>query len=128
MKVINSFDIDGVIHFDQIEGGLRPRDQDILITGRSFEEETETLEFLRSEGILNKVYFNPLKFHEKTRETSGIHKAYIINQLYKDGVHVRAHFEDDPIQKLVIEDSVENEAFNVIHIVSNLTELENKKR
>lgn len=90
---INSFDCDGVITL-----GIYPGPNDVIITGRSYEEEEETIAYLRSRGIMNEVIFNPLKFDEKTRETSGIHKANTINCLYERGISVKFHFEDDPIQ------------------------------
>ena len=40
---INAFDIDGVIHLGDGICGIRPGPGDVIITGRSFEEEEETL-------------------------------------------------------------------------------------
>lgn len=110
---MNSFDIDGVITV-----GIYPGPDDIIITGRSFEEEEETLTMLRGRGIWNKVYFNSIKFDDKTRLSSGKHKANIINVLQPC-----LHFEDDPIQWEVIE--VECPNVKVVRIVHNLTEKEN---
>ncbi len=90
---MNSFDCDGVITL-----GIRPDKYDIIITGRSFEESEETLKYLSQKGITNKVYFNPLPFKDKTRESSGQHKAYTINKLIDQGAKIKFHFEDDPIQ------------------------------
>lgn len=90
---INSFDCDGVITL-----GIYPGPNDVIITGRSYEEEEETIAYLRSRGIMNEVIFNPLKFDEKSRESSGIHKANTINYLYEQGICVKYHYEDDPIQ------------------------------
>ena len=59
---INAFDIDGVIHLGQGACGIRPGPSDIIITGRSWEEEPETLAFLRRNGIFNLVFFNPVRF------------------------------------------------------------------
>ena len=41
MKV-NGFDIDGVIHLGNGICGIRPGPKDVIITGRSYEEEPET--------------------------------------------------------------------------------------
>ena len=53
---INSFDIDGVIYFGEEVNGVRPGEDDVIITGRSFTEREETEKMLRSRGIYNKVY------------------------------------------------------------------------
>lgn len=95
---IASFDIDGVIFNGHGVPGIYPGPQDIIITGRSHEEMPETLKMLLSRGIKNKVYFNPLPFDEKTRATSGLHKAMTINKLISEGLNIVSHYEDDPIQ------------------------------
>lgn len=110
---MNSFDIDGVITI-----GIYPGPDDVIITGRSFEEEEETIKMLRGRGILNKVYFNPVKFDNKTRQTSGQHKARIIGMLQPN-----IHLEDDPIQWDIIEERCPN--VKVVKIIHNLTEKEN---
>jgi hypothetical protein len=99
---INSFDIDGVIYMGDSFNGVYPGPNDILITGRSFEEEEYTRKMLTSKGIYNKVYFNPLKFDEKTRQSSGEHKKSTIQNLREDGIDIGIHFEDDPIQAAVV--------------------------
>ena len=73
VKIINSFDCDGVITI-----GIYPGIDDVIITGRSFEEKEETLSYLKDKDINNEVYFNKLKFEEKTRISSGIHKGNTI--------------------------------------------------
>lgn len=90
---MNTFDCDGVITL-----GIYPGKYDVIITGRSFEEADVTLQYLKEKGITNKVYFNPLKFDEKTRESSGLHKANIINGLIEQGADIKFHIEDDEIQ------------------------------
>ena len=90
---MNTFDCDGVITL-----GIYPGKYDVIITGRSFEEADVTLQYLKEKGITNKVYFNPLKFDEKTRESSGLHKANTLNRLIEQGADIKYHFEDDPIQ------------------------------
>ena len=70
MKTINTFDIDGVITV-----GLYPGPDDVIITGRSYEEAPETYAMLRSKGINNPVYFNPLPFDKKTRKVQVSIKA-----------------------------------------------------
>lgn len=119
MSKINSFDIDGVIYLGPVFGGLYPGPNDVIITGRSFEEAPETLRMLESKGITNKVYFNPLPFDEKTRHSSGVHKARVINELG----NIALHFEDDPIQMEAIIDNTKG--VQVVHINHDLVEKEN---
>jgi hypothetical protein len=104
MHNVNSYDIDGVILLDDTYQGVTPTEKDVIITGRSEEEKEYTLEALHERDIWNKVYFNPLPFNKKTRESSGVHKANVLTELYKGGVYnIRLHFEDDPIQAAIIE-------------------------
>ena len=120
--LINTYDIDGVINLGDYDG-LYPGEHDIIITGRSFEEAPETYKMLLQKKIHNQVWFNPLKFYEKTRETSGQHKGniikWIIDQGYKHGVH----FEDDEIQIEEIKKIVPD--VRIVHVVSNLVDKEN---
>lgn len=113
---INSYDIDGVISV-----GITPRPEDIIITGRSYEEAPETLAFLHSKGIYNQVFFNPQDFNEKTRESSGRHKANILAQFY--GI-VEKHFEDDEVQKAEIEKALD---IPVVLLQHNFTNKENER-
>jgi len=87
---INSFDCDGVLTL-----GIYPGPNDVIITGRSFEEESETLSYLSSRNIKNKVFLSPAKFHEKTRKESGIHKGNTIFELFKQGILIQVHYDDD---------------------------------
>jgi len=122
MKV-NGFDIDGVIHLGNGVCGVRPGPNDVIITGRSYEEEPETKAFLIRNGIQNKVYFNPLPFLEKSRETSGIHKAKTLKRLkHEEGLEVQYFFEDDEVQKSEIEKGWNGK---VIHVSHDFTEKEN---
>ena len=122
MKV-NGFDIDGVIHLGNGVCGVRPGPNDVIITGRSHEEEPETSAFLLKHGITNKVYFNPLPFKVKTRETSGIHKARTLRWLKEvKTVDVQFFFEDDEVQKAEIEKKWSGK---VIHVSHDFTEKEN---
>ena len=123
MKTINTFDIDGVVTV-----GLYPGPDDVLITGRSFEEAQETYAMLHSKGIKNAVFFNKLPFDAKTRRSSGLHKGHTIKELVQSGVQVAVHFEDDEVQKAEIEkvlDSYGIKGVTVVHIVHDLTEKEN---
>jgi hypothetical protein len=125
LKAINTFDIDGVITV-----GLYPGPDDVIITGRSFEEAPETYAMLRNKGINNAVFFNSLPFDVKCRKTSGFHKGLTIERLIRSGVEVAIHFEDDEIQKKEIENHLETAFFGacttkVVHIVHDLTEKEN---
>ena len=54
-KIINSFDIDGVIFMDKYDG-VYPGDKDVIITGRSNEERSETEAMLKSKNITNELY------------------------------------------------------------------------
>lgn len=114
---INSYDLDGVISI-----GLTPRPEDLIITGRSFEEAPETYKYLHKRGIYNAVYFSPVVFENKTRKKSGIHKATILEYLINAKNDIAVHFEDDEVQKAEIEKVVN---IPIVHIVHDLTEKEN---
>ena len=120
---MNSFDIDGVIYINKDHIGVFPGKEDVIITGRSFEESNETLSMLNERGIRNKVYFNPLTFEEKTRESSGLHKATILNKLKVEGHTIDIHFEDDPVQ--IVQIKLHCPWINVVHVSHNLTTMEN---
>ncbi len=118
---MKAFDCDGVITV-----GIRPGPNDVIVTGRSFQEKPETLQYLQDLDIHNHVYFNPLEFEEKTRESSGEHKAKVLNWLratQPEEDPVTIFFEDDPIQWAIIER--ECPWLDVVHIVHDLTEKEN---
>lgn len=119
---VNTFDIDGVIFMGKF-GGVYPGPSDIIITGRSIQESTETYKMLESKGITNPVFFNPLPFDEKTRESSGLHKAKTIKSLEGAGKVVEVHFEDDEIQAAVILRECPN--VKVVLLQHNLVEKEN---
>lgn len=120
---LNTFDIDGVIFINDTIGGVHPGPYDIIITGRSFEEVPETREMLRSRGIYNRVFFNRCKFDDKTRESSGFHKAETLNRLQKLGYKIGVHFEDDEIQADIIRKNCPD--ITVVMVVHNLTNKEN---
>lgn len=119
----NTFDIDGVIYLNKEIGGLYPGPNDVIITGRSIEEEPETKKMLHARGIHNQVYFNPLPFNQKSRESSGEHKAAVINSLITLGFTVGCHFEDDEIQAAVIRKKCP--MIPVVMVVHDLTTKEN---
>ena len=121
MQYVNGFDCDGVLTI-----GIRPTCYDIIITGRSYEEEKETYKWLNKHNIINKVYFNNKIFNDKTRESSGQHKANIINFLLENNVKIINFFEDDEIQAKIIEK--ECPWVNVIRILHDLTNKENVRR
>ena len=124
--VINTFDIDGVIYFDNDYLGVRPYDHDIIITGRSlYDESVSTLNMLKKRGIHNQVFFNPVYFDEKSRESSGLHKGKTIKSLIDQGVVYGVHFEDDEIQ---IENILKIVDIPIVHVKSNLVEKENVRR
>ena len=115
MDRINTFDIDGVIYLGEYDG-VYPGPNDIIVTGRSVEESVETLAMLDRKGIKNTVYFNPLPFDEKTRESSGRHKAEVILLIRSWG---REHgVQIAEIKKLVPD-------VQIVHVVSDLVTKEN---
>lgn len=118
---INSYDIDGVIYMGTQHRGIRPHDNDVIITGRSVEESKETLQMLRKNGINNQVYFNPLPVLAKTRITSGRHKADMILALQLSGYDIGIHFDDDPVQ--ISEIKKVHPYLNVVHLVNELVPL-----
>lgn len=122
---MNTFDIDGVIYIRKGLMGVRPGPDDIIITGRSFEEEPETRQMLHEAGINNPVFFNPLKFDQKSREASGVHKANTLNRLKDDGFNIEIHFEDDPIQITEIKRLCP--WINIVHLSHDLTNKENMR-
>ena len=122
MFKINSFDIDGVIFMGDF-GGVYPGPDDVIITGRSYEEEPETLAMLSRKGITNRVFFNPLPFAAKTRETSGQHKAKTLLDLRAMGYPIAIHYEDDPVQIAEIKERVPD--IIVVQLVHDLVEKEN---
>lgn len=118
-----SFDIDGVIWMGPYPG-VNPGPNDIIITGRSYEEGQETEDLLIRRGLgRNQLYMNPLTFDEKSRETSGVFKGQIIKKLNSQGYNIVIHYEDDPIQKAEIERIVPD--VQVVLLVHNLVEKEN---
>lgn len=122
--LVNTYDIDGVIYFGKGLDGLYPGKNDIIITGRSWEETPETYRMLMSRGIYNQVWFNPVKFDEKSRLSSGQHKGKIIKWLIDNGmIEHGVHFEDDEIQIEEIRKIVPN--VRIVHVVSDLVEKEN---
>lgn len=124
--LINSFDIDGVIFMENGLGGVYPGPNDVIITGRSIDEEKETFAMLAKKGIHNRVFFNPIPFDKKTRKSSAEHKAKTILFLENAGYTIGIHFEDDPFQIQIIE-SVDPE-IRVVHVNSaGLVELENTR-
>ena len=118
----NSFDIDGVIFMDKFNG-VYPGLNDVIITGRSKEEKTETEVMLKSKGITNKVYYNKLPFNKKTRESAGHHKAQTLLYLEKMGMRFGIHYEDDPVQAAIIRKMMPH--INVVLLQHDLVEKEN---
>jgi len=127
---MNSFDIDGVILLGEGLIGVHPGPRDVIITGRSVEEFAATQRQLSAAGIFNQIFFNPLRFDQKTRESSGAHKARTLLMLYKSGYNINVHFEDDEVQAKIIEeamvvDGVRIAPTTVVRLVHDLTEKEN---
>jgi hypothetical protein len=118
-KYINSFDIDGVIYMGDTFTGVFPGPDDIIITGRSYEEFDVTNKMLKERGIYNKVFMNPLPFNQKTRKSSGQHKARTLSYLEDIGYKIGIHFEDDPIQAEEIRKLMPH--INIVMLEHNLT-------
>jgi len=116
---MNGFDIDGVIYFGNTRPGIRPGSDDVIISGRSYQEADETFAFLRTFGIQNRVFLNPINFLDKTREKSGLHKAKTLNTLKDQGEIVDLFFEDDPIQAEIIRRDAP--WVNLVMVVHDLT-------
>ncbi len=119
---VYGYDFDGVLSI-----GINPRsNEDIIITGRCIDEQEYVKNILSERGIKCKVYFNPMTLAERgdhtvaARTYSGNHKARTINGLKEEGINVTRFFEDDPIQKSLIE--AHNPHVEVVHIVSSLVE------
>jgi len=120
---MNSYDIDGVIYLGEGRKGLLPRDEDVIITGRSFEEEDETQAQFVVLGIplMCDVWFAPWEKSHKTRRLSGLHKANTLNRLIGgSGYNIQIHFEDDPVQADIIRQFVPG--IEVVMVTHNLTE------
>ena len=82
-QAINTYDIDGVITI-----GITPRPEDIIITGRSYEEAPETYKMLHERGIYNVVYFQPLKYSDISRESSGVWKGGLLKYFLQQGLKI----------------------------------------
>ena len=116
---VNTFDFDGVVYFGDNNPGVRPAPEDIIITGRSFEEREKTEFWCDKYGVRNRIIFSQVPIHLKTREISGYHKAITLRSLLKT-INIAIHFEDDPVQKAIIEAMVPQ--VKVVHFVHELTE------
>lgn len=102
---MNAYDFDGVI-----TKGVRISADDIIITGRSFEEASIVYDYLKKENLpLVAVYFNPMNVitretdTEKSQIHSGMHKVNVLNSLRKNNVKISFFYEDNEIQASLIE-------------------------
>lgn len=119
--IINSYDIDGVIYMGETLNGVSPSKDDIIITGRSAIEERDVTEkMLLSKGFTNKLFMNPIPQNQKTRETSGKHKARTLFYLEQLGYRFGIHYEDDEIQATEIKKLMPH--INIVMLNHNLTE------
>jgi len=121
--MINTYDLDGVVYLGDDYDGIYPGREDIIITGRSIEEAKSTHEMLRLRCIYSHVFFNPIPFSAKTRESSGYHKVNVIKMLIESGYEHGLHFDDDEIQIKIIKELLPN--VRVVHVVSDIVEKEN---
>lgn len=119
-KIINSFDIDGVIYMGDSFTGVYPGPDDVIITGRSYEEREVTEKMLKSRGINNKLYMNTIPFKDKTRKSSGQHKARTLFYLEQMGYRIGIHYEDDEIQAEEIRKVMPH--INIVMLEHELTE------
>lgn len=115
---VNTFDFDGVVYFGRENPGVRPAEGDIIVTGRSWEEREKTEKWCEKYGIKNRIIFSEVPEALKTREISGYHKAITLRNLLKT-TKIAIHFEDDPVQKAIIEAMVPE--VQVVHLVHELT-------
>ena len=125
LRVLRSFDLDGVIFLDGFICLTPTSYEDIIVTGRSYEEAPDTIAWLRDNGITNQVFFNPTKFNDKTRVDSGKHKARILTEFLKKGYDRIIHFDDDIHQINVIKSICPKEIIVVQVNTNGLIELEN---
>ena len=115
---MNGFDLDGVISI-----GLYPGKDDIIITGRSYEESEETIKYLERKGIHNEIFFNKVKFDEKTRKNSALHKVNILKKY-----SINTFFEDDEIQYGTIKGKMKKDINLVLISHDNLINKDNVRR
>lgn len=119
---INAFDYDGVVSL-----GITPGPNDVIISGRCFDEAPEINKKLRERGIFNAIYFNPISYElrgdhtEACRKISGHHKVAIVCMLKINGITVKNFFEDDNIQAKIIKKV--HKDVNIVMVTSNLVEL-----
>ena len=128
-KLIKSYDCDGVISLDELGVGVRPSSpDDVIITGRSIDEKESTDAWLKKHGISNTVHFQVCPWEEKTRESSGKHKANTINAINAIGeLKIHIHYEDDEVQaEQVRKYAPDVKVIMVNH--DNLIEMENVRR
>ncbi len=96
---MKGYDCDGVI-----TKGVRPeKPDDVIITGRSFQESVETYALLRRLNIFNAVYFNPIPLDDCHPALSGEWKATMINKL-----HIDVFYEDEELQANIIRKNCPN--------------------
>lgn len=116
---MNGFDFDGVVSI-----GVHPGPNDVIITGRSFDEASYVNEILRRKGIHNAVFFQPMTKErresgtETARRNSGRHKATVIKMLKENEVELNIFFEDDEIQ--IEEIRKVHPKLKIVHLVHDL--------
>ena len=123
---LNTYDFDGVIYLNENVEGVNPGHNDLVITGRSFEEAERVEGRLRARNLHNTVFFNPRPKLGRSRETSGEHKAAILRELLNNGFVIGAHFEDDEIQIEIIRRLVPE--VPTVHFVHELTPKDFRKK
>lgn len=116
---LNTYDFDGVIYLNGAIPGVTPCHWDIIVTGRSFEEGDKVKARLKKRGIQNPVFLNPIRWADRNRSSSGMHKAKILRQLLENGFKIGCHFDDDEVQLEVINREVPE--VQTVHLVHSLT-------
>lgn len=109
MKIkVNSYDYDGTL----TTGAFAPVvGQDIILTGRCYNEAKQVFDGLKKLGIENiPIFFNPMHysvrgdFTEEARLKSAAHKVDILSKLSVD--YDVTHWDDDHIQLAYIQKHV----------------------
>ena len=111
------YDFDGVI-----TAGVVPLDKaDLVVTGRSEDEEEFIVNELQKRNVKSKFYLNPVSLEYRTTGTyksrilSGVHKANTVNILLNGNDNI--FFEDDPIQAVLIRELVNGSEDNLITVI-----------
>lgn len=102
---IDAYDFDGVV-----TAGARPKEKDIIITGRIIAEADYAIRYLYERGIFVPVYFAPGTAEsrgdfstDKSRVNAAKWKVAMILGMRNNGVIVERFYEDEDVQYQVME-------------------------